>query len=129
MLSGVRINFEPELRCDRHLLPEGSKGFAHQFFVCVRAIYLCRIEERDAALHSGVEKRGHLLLVFRRAVRKAHSHAAEPDGGHFQIAFPEFALLHCFSFELSPVAFVPRARTLRMSMPAGEAAKLPPASR
>jgi hypothetical protein len=46
-----------------------------------------------------MEKIGHLLLVFGRAVGKAHAHAAEPDGRNFQIAFPQFALLGCLSFE------------------------------
>src|ERR1035441_7120732 len=45
------------------------------------------------------EKRGHLLLVFGRTVRKAHSHAAEPESRNFQAALSKFALLHCFSFE------------------------------
>ena len=42
------------------------------------------------------EKRDHLLRVFRRPVRKAHAHAAAPDGRDFQIAvskFPAFAFV------------------------------------
>jgi hypothetical protein len=53
--------------------------------------------------------RDSLLLIYGWAVTKAPSHAAEADGRDFQIAFSKFALLHCFSFELSPVAFVIRA--------------------
>ena len=43
---------EPELRGDRYLPTKRDEGFSHQFFVRVRAIYLCRIEECDAAFDS-----------------------------------------------------------------------------
>src|SRR6266849_9231725 len=41
-----------------------------------------------------------------RAVAKAHSHAAEPDGRYLQIAFSKSAFLHCFSFRT--VSLIPR---------------------
>src|SRR5438445_7124992 len=41
-----------------------------------------------------MQKRDHLLFVFGQAVRKAHSHTAEPDGRDFQIALSKFALFH-----------------------------------
>jgi len=56
--------------------------------------YLGKIEERNAACHGRSEKRDHLLFVFGRAVRKAHSHTAESDGRDFQITFSKFALFH-----------------------------------
>ena len=87
--TGPRIaatEVEPELGGDHHLLAEGSEGFAHEFFVGERAVDLGGVEECDAAFHGGPEKSGHLLLVFGRAVGKAHSHAAEPEGRDFQIA-------------------------------------------
>ena len=34
------------------------------------------------------------LLVFRRAVRKAHSHAAKPESRDFQVALSEFTRFH-----------------------------------
>src|SRR5580704_1926366 len=74
-----------------------SERFAHQFFVHVRAVNFGGVKECDAAFHGGTQNRGHFLLVFRWAIGKAHSHAAEPDGRNFQIAFSKFALLHCFS--------------------------------
>src|SRR2546427_53315 len=74
--------------------------FAHEFFVDVRAIRLCRIEEGDAAFHGRAQESSHLLLVLGRAVRKAHAHAAQPEGGNFQVAISKFAFLHCFSFEV-----------------------------
>src|ERR1022692_1498482 len=95
----VGTKFEPELRGGHHLSTERSEGFAHEFFVCERAVHFGGIEECDAAVHGCPEKRGHLLLVFGRTVRKAHSHAAEPESRNFQAALSKFALLHCFSFE------------------------------
>ena len=90
----IRIEVEPEFGGDHHLLAERSEGFAHEFFVGERAVDFGGVEERDAAFDGGAKKSGHLLLVFGRAVGKAHSHAAEPDGRDFQIAFSKFALLH-----------------------------------
>jgi len=78
---------------------ERGEGFAHEFLVCVWTIDLGRIEECDAAFDGSPYQRDHLLLVFGRAIGKAHSHAAEPKDRNFQIAFSKFALLHCFSFE------------------------------
>src|SRR5277367_3143531 len=68
------------------------------------------IKEGDAAFHCGTEKRGHLLLVFGRAVGPTHTHASEPDGRNFQAAVSQFALLHCFSFERFCVAKVESCR-------------------
>ena len=90
------IDFPSELRGDHHLAPKRSKGFAYKLFVCVRTIDLGRVEERDAAFDGRADQRDHFLLVFGRAVGKAHSHAAEADGRDFQIAFSQFALLHLF---------------------------------
>src|SRR5262249_45394473 len=45
----VGLKFEPELGGDNHLLAEGREGFAHEFFVCERAVNFSGIEERDAA--------------------------------------------------------------------------------
>jgi len=90
-----QIEVEPELGGDYHLIAERSEGFPHELFVDVRFVNLGGVEERDAAFHGCAEKRCHLLLVFRRAVGKAHPHAAKSKGGHFQIALSKFSLLHC----------------------------------
>ena len=94
----VALEFEPELGGDHHLLAERSEGFAHEFFVRVRAVDLGGVEERDAAFDGRPEQRDHLLLVLGRTVAEAHAHAAQAEGRDFQVAFSEFALLHCFSF-------------------------------
>src|SRR5271157_335138 len=80
--------------CDRDL-----RRLAHEFFVGEWTIYLGGVEKRDPTLDSCVEKLDHLLLVLGRAIGKAHSHAAEPDGLNFQIPVSQFALLHCSSFD------------------------------
>ena len=91
----IRIEVEPELGGDHHLLAEGSEGLAHKLLVDERAVDLGGVEEGDAPLDGGVKQSGHLLLVFGRAVGKAHSHAAEAEGRDFQIALSKFTLLHC----------------------------------
>jgi hypothetical protein len=91
-----RIEVEPELGGDHHLIAEGSEGFTYQLLVDERAIDLGGVEERDATFHGCPEKRGHLLLVLGRAVRKAHAHAVEAEGRDFQVALSQFALLHWF---------------------------------
>src|SRR5271166_3496647 len=77
MIGAAEI--EPEFGGDHHLLAERSEGFANQLFVQERAVDLGGVEERDAALHGRPEKGSHLLLIFGRAVRKAHPHTAEPE--------------------------------------------------
>ena len=94
------IELEPELGSDHHFPTEGRKGFAYEFFVGKRAVDFGGVEERYAAFHRCPEQSDHLLLIGRRAVRRGCSHAAESNGRNFQIAFPKFALLHCFSFRL-----------------------------
>ena len=98
--AGIEIGtqVEPELGSDDHFPAERGKGFAHEFFVCERAVDLGCIEEGDAALDGCPEKCGHLLDVLGRAVRKAHPHAAKPERRNFRAAFSQFALLH---FKLS----------------------------
>ena len=94
--AGIEIGteIEPEFGGNHHLPAERSEGFAHEFFVCVRTVNFSCVKERNAALHRRVEKRDHLLFVFGRTVRKAHTHAAEPDRRYFQITFSKSALLH-----------------------------------
>ena len=85
---------ESELGRDHHLLAERSESFTNKFFVRIGAIDFGGVEERDAALDGGAEKRRHLLFVLGRPIRKAHSHTAEAESRHFQIAFSKSALLH-----------------------------------
>src|SRR5579862_3065806 len=97
----LATQIEPELGGDHHLSTEGSESLTHKFLVDVGAIDFGRVKESDTALHGGMKKIGHLLLIFGRAVAEAHSHAAKPEGRNLQIAFSKFALLHCSSFDIS----------------------------
>src|SRR5579863_4814375 len=84
----IGTQVETKLGGDHNFPKERSEGFAHKLFVQERAVHLGGVEECDATFHGGTEKRGHLLLVFGRTVRKAHSHAAEPESRYFQAAIP-----------------------------------------
>src|SRR5208283_1726089 len=94
MIAAAQI--ETELGGDHHFPTERSKGFADEFFIEEWAVDLGGVKERDAAFHCGMEQFGHLFFVFGRAIRKAHAHAAETDRCNLQIAFSQFARLHCF---------------------------------
>ena len=72
------------------MIAKGSEGFAYEVFVQERAVNLGGVKECDAAFHGYPGRSSPACL----AVREAHAHAAEPDGGDFQIAVSKFALLH-----------------------------------
>ena len=88
------VELEPELGGDHHLAAERRERLAHQLLVGEGAVDFRRVEEGDAALDGRADQRDHLCLVGGRAVAEAHAHAAEPEGGDFQAAVSEFALLH-----------------------------------
>ena len=92
----LRIEVEAELGGDHDLVAEGGEGFADELLVRERAVDFGGVEERDAALDGRPDQRDPVLLVDCRAVAKAQSHAAEPDGRDFQAAVSKFALLHRF---------------------------------
>ena len=75
----VESRFVTKLGRYYYLPAEGQERFAHEFFICVRAINFGGIEECDTSVHGRVEKRDHLFPVRKRMVRPAHSHAAEPQ--------------------------------------------------
>ena len=65
------------------------QGPADQSFigmgVLVRAIGLRRVEQRVARIHGLGNQVSHLPFVGGSAVGVAHTHAAEADGGNFQV--------------------------------------------
>jgi hypothetical protein len=93
-LSTLRIDPESELRRDRHAPTKRSQCLADEFLVGKRPIDFRGVEEGDAALDRRPDDRGHLLLIARRSVAKAHAHAAEPESRHFEAAVSEFAFSH-----------------------------------
>ena len=86
LLARLRIEVEPEFGGDHHLLTERREGFADEFFVRERAVHFGGVKECDAALDGRSDQRDTLLLFDCRAVAKAQTHAAEPDGRDFQVA-------------------------------------------
>src|SRR4051794_13609727 len=73
----LRIEFESKFCGDHHLVSKGGEAFTHQFLVRERSINLGGVEKCHAPLHRCAKQRDHLLLIFWRAVPKAHPHAAE----------------------------------------------------
>src|SRR5579875_2285410 len=88
------INFPAKLRGNYDLTPKRLESLAHELFVCIWAVDFCSIEKRNAEFHSPSNQRDHFLLIFRRTIRKAHAHTAQPDGRNFKIALSKFSLLH-----------------------------------
>jgi hypothetical protein len=86
LLARLRIEVEPEFGGDHHLLTERREGFADEFFVRERAIHFGGVKECDAALDGRSDQRDTLLFFDCRAVAKAQTHAAKPDGRDFQVA-------------------------------------------
>ena len=76
-----------------------GEGFADEFLVLERAVYLCCVEERYAAFYGGSDDRDHRLLFSRRTVARAHAHAAQPDGRNPKIAASECALVHVLDIQ------------------------------
>ena len=101
---GLRSN--PNLVAITTCLRKGARASPTSSSFGERAVDLGGVEERDAAFHGCAEQRGHLLLVFGRAVRKAHSHAAEPESRDFQAAISQVCVSALFllrnSFLSSP---------------------------
>src|SRR5947207_7683998 len=96
-LPSVSTKLETEFGGDHYLIANGSERFAHEFFVCERAVRFSSIEKRYAAFYRRPNQRDHFLLVCRRTIAIAHSHATEPESRHFEVAISEFAFLHCCS--------------------------------
>src|SRR5208282_2568461 len=86
---------EAEFSSDHDLLSERCEGFANQLFVVEGTVGFSGVEEGNALLDGLPDESDHLPLIRRWPVTKAHAHAAESNGRDFQIAFSEFALLHC----------------------------------
>ena len=92
--SAVGVELEPELRGDHDLPAEGRKRLADELFVREGAVDLGGVEEGHAPFDRGPDHLDHLAAVRRRAVRKAHPHAAESHGRNLETALAQFAPLH-----------------------------------
>jgi hypothetical protein len=73
---------------------EWLQRFAHQQFVGERTVDLGRVEEGHATFHRGADQADGLLVISGRPVNRGEAHAAQSEGGHFEVTLPEFSLLH-----------------------------------
>src|SRR5262249_51115789 len=84
----------PEFRADYDPAAERSKCLTDELLVDVRAIHLSRVEEGEAAIDGGANKRDHFAFVGKRSIAVAHAHTAQTKGRHLKIAAPEYPLVH-----------------------------------
>ena len=82
----VRIGLETELGGDDHVFAEGSKCFADDLFIDVRAVDLGSVEERDAALDGGADELDSLRFFRCGAKTEAQAHASETKCRYFKTA-------------------------------------------
>ena len=69
-IAGPSI-LETEFGCDHHLFAERFQCFTDQLFIGVRAIGLCGIKERYAALEGCTDQRDTRLLLYSRTKPEA----------------------------------------------------------
>ena len=94
----MSIQGKTKLCRDHHLLPNRSQPFANNFFINEWAVHLSCIEKSNAPFDRSPHHGNHFLFGARhRPVAFTHPHAAEADGGYFEIALAQFSLLHFFS--------------------------------
>ena len=93
-LPRPEVDVEAELRRDHDLVAERGQRFADELLVRERPVGFGGVEEGHATLERGADHVDPVLLVHRRAVAVAQSHAAEADGRDFQVAGAESSLLH-----------------------------------
>ena len=93
-LFAVFIEGEAELGGDDDPVLDGGEGFADEGFVEEGAVDFSGVEEGNAEIDGGVDEFDHFGFVGGGAVAKTHAHAAEAEGGDFEIACAEFAGLH-----------------------------------
>ena len=77
---GCGSSLEAELGGDRNSITKRSQGFTYEFFIREWAVHFGGIEQGDASFNGRPNQSDHFLFVFGRAVTKAHSHTAQPDG-------------------------------------------------
>ena len=105
------IDHETELGGDHHLAAHWLQRLADDFLVGERAVDFGGVEEGDAQFHRLTDQLDALLLAEAVVVAEVQSHASQPDGRDFQIAFSKFTFLHngflshCW-FQLSRFIFV-----------------------
>jgi len=90
----VRICIPAKFRSDDNMSTERLECFSDEFFVGERSVDFGGIEEGDSPRYGCAKERNHLLFVFWRTIRPTHTHAAEANGGNFEIAVAQRAAPH-----------------------------------
>jgi hypothetical protein len=85
LLTGVAV--ETELRRNYDFVTERGEGLADKFLVDKGAVDFSGVEERDALFDGRADDGDHLLFIPGGAIAKAHAHAAQAEGGDFQLTF------------------------------------------
>jgi len=88
---------ETELGSDYYLSAKRLECLTYEFFIGKWSIYFGSIKEGDTPLNCITNHCNHLFPRSDRTIAKAHSHAAQSEGGYFQAAFAKFSLLHSFA--------------------------------
>ena len=97
------VNLEAKFGRDHYLVTEGCESLAHEFFIHEWTVNFSGIEESDAAFDRSPNEGNHLLSGRRySSVTWTQPHAAQADGGDFEIVFPSLRF-----FILLPLAYGP----------------------
>src|ERR1051326_6341951 len=94
----LQIDVETELGGDDDLVPYGSEGFAHEFFIRKRTIGFGGVEQRDAALDRRAkecDRLGFLVCLTVKVVQSQPKLSAETS----RPFFPSFRFCIRSSFE------------------------------
>src|SRR4029077_11024805 len=89
----ARRKVEAELGRDHGPVTYRLEGLADELLVRERAVALCGVEERDAAVDSRPDQGDHLLLLREWREAGAHAHAAQPECRYLQV-LSDLALVH-----------------------------------
>ena len=80
-----RLRLKPNLVAMTTLSRTDESALPTRIFVGEGAVDFSGVEEGNAAVDGGVEKRDHVSLFWVGQIGKAHAHAAEAEGGDFKI--------------------------------------------
>jgi hypothetical protein len=78
---------------------------ADHLLVGKRSIDLSGVEERDAAFKGRADQRDTFVLSELGGVAEVQPHAAEADGGDFQVTVSKFARFHVLFLSFEAVSF------------------------
>ena len=92
-LAGLQIDIEAELGGNHNLVADRGKRLAEKNLIREGSIGLRRVKQGDALVVGETDQLDHLRLVGGRAIKRTHAHAAEAEGGDFEVS--NLAIFHC----------------------------------